>query len=147
MSVPLPLLSQSHFRHALLRAGVGHSTPAYKRLFIFAWRIGILGDFAQKRQDMEVQKTYEIPCRRNSVDTLLVTKSLYKRKSLHRGDTYLGFNSPLPPASITMSIVTKDVTCSLSSTQSFLISAGRFLCAKIFSPSRRVLKTGQAIHF
>ncbi len=34
MSVPLPLLSQSHFRHALLRAGVGHSTPANKGLLV-----------------------------------------------------------------------------------------------------------------
>ncbi len=78
VSVPLPLLSQSHFRHALLGAGVGHSTPAYKGL--------------------------------------LVT------------------------VSIIMSIVTNDVTCSLSITQSFLISAGRFLCAKILSPSRRTVE-------
>jgi hypothetical protein len=88
VSVPLPLLSQSHFRHALLGAGVGHSTPAYKGLFIFARRIGILDDFALKREDMEVQKNI-----RNSVLTEFRghptrdTVPLKRKFSLHRGDT------------------------------------------------------------
>jgi hypothetical protein len=85
VSVPLPLLSQSHFRHALLRAGVGHSTPAYKGL--------------------------------------LVT------------------------VSIIMSIVTNDLTCSLSITQYFFSLQPEYFCVLKFYRQADGLKNRSGHHF